>query len=95
VKILLWLLIPLAGVLIGAAWVKWRSRPRRTPDAVEGMAEMYRVRQAMNQPMPEALRRHNEVRVESHEHPQVQIDHGATSTGEDGRPSDAGFRKSA
>ena len=64
-QVLLWLLIPLAGLIIGAGWVMWRSRPKRTPDAEEGMAELNRIRQAMNQPLPSK----NKQRVQVHTEP--------------------------
>jgi len=95
VQILLWLLIPVAGIVIGAVWVWWRSRPRRTPDAAEGMAEMYRIRQAMNQPMPDIYRRRNNVTIEHHTQP-VDLDESSVTIQQDaGQPSDATFRKSA
>jgi hypothetical protein len=100
-SVLLWLLIPLAGLLIAAAWVAWRSRPKRTPDAVEGMAEMYRIRQAMNQPMPDRLRQRPEVKVDALTEAltQSQSTQAApevrTETQPAQKPSDASFRKSA
>jgi hypothetical protein len=100
-SVLLWLLIPLAGLLVAAAWVAWRTRPKRTPDAVEGMAEMYRIRQAMNQPMPDRLRQRPEVKVDAVtealadprvSQPGVEV---RTETQPVEKPSDASFRKSA
>jgi hypothetical protein len=100
-SVLLWLLIPLAGLLVAAAWVAWRTRPKRTPDAVEGMAEMYRIRQAMNQPMPDRLRQRPEVKVDAAtealaepgvSQPRVEV---RTETQPVEKPSDASFRKSA
>ncbi len=81
-SVLLWLLIPLAGLLIGAGWVIWRSRPKRTPDAAEGMAEMHRIRQAMNQPMPDLVVPRPEIKVDVQRH-------------DAGIDADATFRKSA
>jgi hypothetical protein len=105
---LLWLLIPLAGLLIGIAWVAWRTRPKRTPDAVEGMAEMYRIRQAMNQPMPEKLRQRPQVQVEATNPLDVRtesstpapaarpaLDATAGAKPAIDKPSDASFRKTA
>ena len=88
--VLLWLLIPLAGVLVAAVWVWWRSRPKRTPDAVEGMAQMYRIRQAMSQPMPELVHPRPQATVETvaPEQPTIDQSAGVDST-------DASFRKSA
>jgi hypothetical protein len=100
-SVLLWLLIPLAGLLIAAAWVAWRTRPKRTPDAVEGMAEMYRIRQAMNQPMPDRLTQRPEVKVDTHTETATQPAQPAsgpevrTETAPAPKPSDASFRKSA
>jgi len=105
-SVLLWLLIPLAGLLIAAAWVAWRSRPKRTPDAVEGMAEMYRIRQAMNQPMPDRLRQRPDVKVDALTEALTQpasTQSASTSSAPEVRtetqpvqkPSDASFRKSA
>jgi hypothetical protein len=100
-SVLLWLLIPLAGLLIAAAWVAWRSRPKRTPDAVEGMAEMYRIRQAMNQPMPDRLRQRPDVKVDAltealtQPEPTQSVPQVRTETQTAQKPSDASFRKSA
>lgn len=86
-QVLLWLLIPLAGLIVAAAWVMWRSRPKRTPDAAEGMAEMYRIRQAMTQPMPARDKSRPEVRTQTTDGTEVDVDSP--------KASDATFRKSA
>ncbi len=51
-EVLGWLLIPLAGLLIGLAWMVWRSRDPKPVDAAQGMEEMARFREAMEKPMP-------------------------------------------
>ncbi|MCA0328492.1 MAG: hypothetical protein LCI03_01155 [Actinobacteria bacterium] len=51
-EVLGWLLIPLAGLLLGLAWMVWRSRDPKPVDAAQGMEEMARFREAMEKPMP-------------------------------------------
>jgi len=51
-EVLGWLLIPLVGLLIGAAWAVWRSRDPKPADAEQGMEELARFREAMEKPLP-------------------------------------------
>ena len=51
-EVLGWLLIPLAGLLIGVVWMIWRSRDPKPVDAHQGMDDLARFRQAMEKPMP-------------------------------------------
>ncbi len=60
-EVLGWLLIPLAGLLIGVVWMIWRSRDPKPVDAHQGMDDLARFRQAMEKPMP-PLRRDAERR---------------------------------
>ncbi len=51
-EVLVWLLIPLAALVLGLAWAAWRSRDRKPVDAEQGMEGMARFREAMEKPLP-------------------------------------------
>ena len=51
-EVLGWLLIPLVGLLVGAAWAFWRSRDPKPVDAAQGMEDLARFREAMEKPLP-------------------------------------------
>ena len=51
-EVLVWLLIPVAAVVLGLLWTTWRSRDRKPADAERGMEDRERFRQAMERPLP-------------------------------------------
>jgi hypothetical protein len=51
-EVLGWLLIPLAGLLIGVLWMIWRGREPKPVDPQQGMDDLARFRQAMEKPLP-------------------------------------------
>ena len=55
-QVLGWLLIPLAATILGLVWAMWRAREPKPADAEQGMEDLARFRQAMEKPMPSALR---------------------------------------
>ena len=55
-QVLVWLLIPIAATILGLAWAMWHSREPKPADAEQGMEDLARFRQAMEKPMPSALR---------------------------------------
>jgi len=57
VEVLGWLLIPLAGLVIGLAWAVWRSRDPKPVDAEQSMEDLARFREAMSKPLPPSQRR--------------------------------------
>ncbi len=51
-EVLGWLLIPVVALVLGLAYVAWRSRDPRPADAEQGMEELARFREAMEKPLP-------------------------------------------
>ncbi len=53
VSALIWWLIPISATVIAVLWVTFRSRPEKPTEAVKGMANLRRLADAMERPMPE------------------------------------------
>ena len=50
---LIWWLFPISATVIAVLWATLRARPEKPTEAVKGMANLRRLADAMERPMPE------------------------------------------
>ncbi|CAB4934738.1 MAG: hypothetical protein F2836_04490 [Actinobacteria bacterium] len=50
---LIWWLFPISATIIAVLWATLRSRPEKPTEANKGMANLRRLADAMERPMPE------------------------------------------
>jgi hypothetical protein len=53
VSALIWWLFPISATVIAVLWATFRSRPEKPTEANKGMANLRRLADAMERPMPQ------------------------------------------